>query len=229
MEIIFFTAVIILLTIIALKWGGNPSKKEPEEKQKDLRLTIKAIIRWEQLNKKPFSGLNYNNEDEIISLFYTCTLSDVIKKSFAEFRKELTEEKIKEMFSDFERQTHLVSQFQAVSKKEEKDPEDSNPVYIKDIVSLLVMNGLDVYFSLNDMELCDLPVFLQAYDQKRKDELTFQRLWAFMQLSPHLKKGVTPKKFYPFAWELEEEIISEEEQKKRKEESISFLKTGLKV
>lgn len=192
-----------------------------------IKLTIKAVIRWEQLNKKAFSQLNFNSEDEVLSLFYVCTLFDKVQFSLEEFKKNLRPSEAKRMVKDFERQTSLTSQFQIVVKKQRKESEDSNPIYIKDIVAMLVMNGLDVYFAMNDMELCDLPVFLQAYDQKVKDQLTAQRLWAFMQLSPHLEKGTTPKDIHPFAWELEEETISEEEMEEGKGESITFLKTGL--
>jgi hypothetical protein len=197
-----------------------------------MRLTMKAIIRWEQLNKKPFSQLDYSSEDEIISLFYVCDQSTEIKVSLDEFREGLQEQEAKKMVKDFERQTFLASQFQSVSKKKSKEAkasEDSNPIYIKEIVPMLVMSGLDVYFALNEMELCDLPIFLQAYDQKVKDKLTAQRLWTFMQLSPHLEKGTTPKDIHPFSWEMEEERISEEDMEKGKNEFATFLKTGLTV
>lgn len=196
-----------------------------------MRLTMKAIIRWEQINKKPFSLIDYRNEDEIISLFYVCDQT-VKTVSLDEFREDLKEEDAKKMVKEFERQTFLTAQFQTISKKkikESKDSEDSNPIYIKEIVPMLVMNGLDVHFALNEMELCDLPVFLAAYDQKVKDVLTAQRLWAFIQVSPHLKKGATPKDIHPFGWEMEEETISEEALKQGKNEFEAFLKTGLKV
>lgn len=193
-----------------------------------LKLTIKAIIRWEQLNKKAFSQLNYNCEDEVLSLFYVCTGFDKVQFSLDEFKKNIKPEDAKRMVKEFERQTSLTSQFQIFTKSKDKESEYSHPIYIKDVVATLVMNGLDVYFAMNEMELCDLPIFLQAYDQKTKDRLTAQRLWAFMQLSPHLEKGVTPKDIYPFAWELDEEIISEEAMEEGKNEFQTFLKTGLK-
>jgi len=199
-----------------------------------IKLTVKAIIRWEQLNKKPFSELNYNSEDEVLSLFYTCTLCDKALFTLDEFKKNLKPHDAKQMVTDFERQTSLTTQFQIITRKEKskkkkkKDSEDSKPIYIKDMVSMLVMGGIDAHFAMNEMELCDLPIFLQAYDQNVKDRLTAQRLWAFMQLSPHLEKGTTPKDVHPFAWELEEETISEEELEEGKKEFQSFLKTGLK-
>lgn len=180
-----------------------------------IKLTMKAIIRWEQLNKKSFYKLNYSSEDDIISLFYTCTLSDQIHISLDEFRNGLTPASAKRMIHEFEKQTSLVSQFQELPKKkdEDKDSEPSEPPYIKDIVAKLVMNGLDVYFALNKMELCDLPIFLQAYDQNVKDSLESQRLGVFWMLRPHISDKIkNPKDLYGFPWEeKKEEDITQKE------------------
>lgn len=174
-----------------------------------MRLTMKAIIRWEQLNQKPFSLLNYNNEDEIISLFYTCSLSDGMTSSLSEFKEKQTEESLKQMIQDFEKQTSFNFQFQVKTSEDQEenteDQEDSNPIYIKDIVPMLVMNGLDIHFALNEMELCDLQIYTQAHDKKVKHDLEYARLWAFLQVSPHLSPNIkSPKDLVPFGWELKE-------------------------
>lgn len=36
-------------------------------------------------------------------------------------------------------------------------------IRIADIVSMLVMSGLDAYYAMNEMELCDIPMYLLAY------------------------------------------------------------------
>ena len=224
MKILLMILGVAAMTLIAFAIRYHRKQK----KRYTIKLTIKAVIRWEQLNKKQFSLLDYNSEEEIISLFYVCALSDNKQFSLAEFKKNIKPKDVKRMVKDFERQTSITSQFQIVVKKENQESEDTNPVYIKDIVSMLVMNGLDVYFAMNTLELCDLPIFLHAYDQKIKDELTAQRLWVFKQLSPHLPKGTTPKDIHIFGWEMDKETISEAELEEGKGESITFLKTGLK-
>lgn len=196
-----------------------------------MKLTMKAIIRWEQLNKKPFDLLDYSSEDDVLSLFYVCQPGEP-KITFVEFRKGLTDDDVKEMAGEFERQTRIISQFQTASKKNgaaQVEGSTSNPAYIKDIIPMLVMNGLNVYFALNDMDLCDLPIFTKAYEQGVKDRLMSERLWAFMQLSPHLKKGATPKDICPFAWEVEDEALSEKKIEEEKNEFSTFIKSGLKV
>ncbi|MDR2057636.1 MAG: hypothetical protein LBP83_05035 [Dysgonamonadaceae bacterium] len=185
-----------------------------------MKLTIRAIIKWEQLNRKPFASMNYADANDIASLFYTCTQSDEAGISLSEFKKNLTDESLKEMIKNFEKQTAIASQFQAVSKKKIEESKDSDPVYIKDLVPALVMNGLDVHFALDEMELYDIPIYLKAYDQKIRRELESSRLWAFIQVSPHLSKKIkTPKDLYPFGWEIEEQ----------KEQSKEELEKGMSV
>lgn len=207
-----------------MSWLINKFRKRSYPSTK---LTMKAIIRWEQLNKKPFYELDYGNEDDIISLFYSCILPN---KSLPDFKKQLTEKSAKKMVREFEKQTYLISQFQTESKKKNENSKPSDPTYIKDIVSTLVINGLDVHFALNEMELCDLPIFINAYDQKVKDSLESARLWAFIQVSPHLSKAFkSPKDLYQFPWEVTQEPVSTTNMKEGKNEYQTFLQTGLKM
>lgn len=193
-----------------------------------MRLTIRRIIKWEQLNQKPFSSLNYSDEDDIVSLFYVCKLPDEADISLSEFKKNLTEASLDEMIKKFEKQMLIDSQFQPVSKKDIEESKDSDPVYIKDLVPMLVMNGLDVHFALDEMGLFDIPIYLKAYDQRMKNNLESSRLWAFIQVLPHLSKNIkTPQDLYPFSWEIEEQ---KEKTMKETEKGISvfeaFMNSG---
>lgn len=171
-----------------------------------MRLTIRAIIKWEQLNQKPFSSLNYSDENDIVSLFYVCRLPDEADVSLSEFKKDLTEASLEEMIKKFEKQMLIDSQFQPISKKRIEESQNSDPVYIKDLVPMLVMNGLDVHFALDEMGLFDIPIYLKAYDQKIRHNLESSRLWTFIQVLPHLSKNIkSPQDLYPFSWEIEEQ------------------------
>lgn len=198
-----------------------------------IKMTIKSVIRWEQLNQKTFSDINYNDEAEIVSLFYVCSPSREYT-SFKEFRETLKVREIKRMIKDFQNQTAITAQFQTINQvtpktaKEEQTPQSK--IFIKDVVATLIMHGLDASFALNEMDLCDLPLFQNAMDKKTKDQLTTQRLWTFLQLSPHLEKGTKPEDIQSFAWEeIEDEILSKEEIEQSKEEYVSFLNRGLKL
>lgn len=188
-----------------------------------MKLTIRAIIRWEQLNEKPFSALNYGDENDIVSLFYLCTQPDTIRTSLSEYKKELTDEALKEMVSDFEKQISIAFQFQHITEKDTEESKDSDPVYIKDIVPILVMSGLDVHYALDEMELFDLPLYFKAYDQMIRHELESSRLWTFIQLSPHLSKKIrNPQDLYPFSWEIE---AQKEQSKKELENGMANFET----
>ena len=192
-------------------------------------LTIRNIIKWEQLNNKPFSSMDYNDENDIISLFYVCTMSDEVGITLHAFKENLTDEVIMTMVKSFEKQILIDAQFQITSDKVEKD-KTTDPVYIKDIVPILIMNGLDVNFALDEMALYDLPIYLKAYDQKTRHTLESSRLWSFIQVMPHLSQNVkSPKDLYPFPWELEDEVITEEEKRESKEVFSSFFNKGLKT
>lgn len=203
-----------------------------------IKLTIKSVIRWEQLNQKTFSEINYNDEAEIVSLFYVCSPSRE-QTSFKEFRETLKVREIKRMIKDFQNQTAITAQFQTIiqptqKKKSKKATEDQTPqpkIFIKDIVATLIMHGLDASFALNEMELCDLSLFQNATDKLLKEKLTTQRLWTFLNLSPHLNKGAKPKDIQSFAWEEldDDEALTEEEIEQSKDEYVSFLNKGLKL
>jgi hypothetical protein len=173
-----------------------------------MRLTIRAIIRWEQLNRRPYSSLNEGDENDLVSLFYACRLSEGANITLQEFRKSLTYDLLKEMSDDLKRQSLVTSQFQPDSKKkmeESEEPKDSTPVYIGDLVSMLVINGMDAHFALNEMELCDMPLYLRAYENRERRKREFQRDEIFWLLRPHLSKGVRkPGDLYSFPWEIEE-------------------------
>lgn len=186
-----------------------------------MRLTIRAIIKWEQLNQKPFSSLNYSDENDIVSLFYVCRLPDEASVSLSEFKKDLTEASLEEMIKKFEKQMLIDSQFQPISKKGIEESPNSDPVYIKDLVPILVMNGLDVHFALDEMGLFDIPIYLKAYDQKIRHNLESSRLWTFIQVLPHLSKNIkSPQDLYPFSWEIEEQ---KEKTKEDTEKGISVF------
>jgi hypothetical protein len=193
-----------------------------------MRLSIRAVIRWEQLNQKPFSSRNYGDENDIVSLFYVCKLPDEAGMSLSEFKKNLTEDSLKEMAKEFEKQTLIASQFQPVSKKKIEKSKDSEPVYIKDLVSMLVMNGLDVHFALDEMEMYELSIFLHACEEKEKRKREFQRDGIFWMLRPHLTKRVRePQDLYLFHWEIEEK---KEKTKEETEKGMSvfevFMNSG---
>ncbi|MFV0326889.1 MAG: hypothetical protein ACK5LF_21335 [Bacteroides xylanisolvens] len=203
------------------------------KKKKCIKLTVRAIIRWEQINGKPFSQMNYEKEDDVISLFYVCDLRNT-KKTLAEYKAGLTERLVKKMVSDIDRQTVFTSQFEDKKQNEpsEYDADNSEePSYMKDIISLLVMSGLDVRYALDEMELCDISLFTKAYEKSLRNKMESQRHEIFWMLSPNLSKSVkSAKDLYTFPWEIEKpKIKTKAEQEAAEKVFESFFTNGLSL
>jgi len=178
---------------------------------------------------KSFYSLNYEAEEDVISLFYTCGPMDA---TLEEYKTALNEKVIKDYMVSFEKQTAISSQFQDKKEKTKKPVNDTNkpekPLYIGKIISVLIMKGLDANYALNDMDICDLPIYLDAYESIMKENLDTQRLFSYMIVSPHLSKKVkSPKDILPFSWELED--IKQEAARSiedDKDDFILFMNSG---
>ncbi|WP_322932570.1 hypothetical protein VCM39_12385 [Bacteroides sp. CG01] len=194
-------------------------------------LTIKAIIRWEQFRKKPFSLMDYANQEDVEVLLYTTTICNSPGKmfTFEVFRQTLSNNKItREMVMALKRETAVLAQFQE-QRQTEGDTDIGSQSYIKDIVSTLIMVGLDASYALNEMELCDLPMYIASHEQQKKENMESSRLWTFFTMLPHIdakkmKNGARDLIMFP--WE-EAEVKREAERaiNKDSERFEKFMKT----
>lgn len=157
---------------------------------------------------KPFSKLNYDSNEDIIALLYVC---GPMNTTFEDFKNHLDKKSIPEQIKQYEIQTTISAQFQKkIAKKGKKgNKKDSNkedkPVFIKDIVSVLILEGLDANFALYRMDISDLHIFIDALEDIKKERLESQRLWTYLTITPHLTKKIkSPKDLYPFPWEMEQ-------------------------
>ncbi|MCS2404434.1 hypothetical protein NXY31_06030 [Bacteroides salyersiae] len=178
-------------------------------------LTIKAIIRWEQFRKKPFPLMDYANQEDVEVLLYTTTICNSPGEmfTFEMFRQTLSNNKItREMVMALKRETAVLAQFQE-QRQTEGDADTGSQSYIKDIVSTLIMTGLDANYALNEMELCDLPMYIASHEQQKKENMESSRLWTFFTMLPHIdakkmKNGA--RDLITFPWE-EAEVKREAE------------------
>lgn len=196
------------------------------------RVTVKSIIRWEQMRDKSFSLMDYSNKEDIETLFYTMYLnSSNVAYEYDVFKLVLFDEKvINAMSASLRRTMAVISQFNRknISKGDSGDGDKSET--IGNIVATLVMSGLDANYALNDMELCDLPLYIDAYEKKRREEMESDRLWTYLSMLPHIdaramKNGA--KDLITFPWE---EIVSEEDITNEEVEKFEeFMKKGKKI
>lgn len=197
-----------------------------------IRLTIKAIIRWEQIRNKSFSLMDYTDKGDIDTLLYTISVlnNDEMVYTFDTFRHILSNKKlVQEMVSKLEKEMAVAGQFQKKQGKSGMNNAEYCPETIGSIVSTLIMSGLDAHYALNEMELCDLPLYIEAYEKKRKEDMESARMWTYLTILPHIdaRKMVNgAKDLIMFPWEEAEKaaakVINETEVKRFEE----FLKQG---
>lgn len=174
-----------------------------------IRFKIKTVIRWEQLRGKSFSLMDYADKDDVETLLYATTIciNEGQMYTLKEFRLTQANDKVTaEMVKSLEREMSVLAQFQKNKGLPVSNSESDNSETIGSIVSLLIMNGLEANYAYNEMELCDLPLFIEAYERKRKEQMESSRLWTYLSILPHVdgRKIPSPQELYAFPWEEKE-------------------------
>lgn len=173
----------------------------------NIRLSIKSIIRAEQILSKPFTDIDYTNVEELTKLLYCTVLSNnPVLFTFEEFQAIAENEKqLSVMIKEIEKANLVLEQFSRGTTAQNVENAGESP-YIKELVGMLVMSGLDAHYVMNEMEISDIPIFVEAYEKKKREEMEASRLWTFLSIIPHIdtKKVKSPKDLMMFPWEEEE-------------------------
>lgn len=168
----------------------------------NIRLTIKAIVRTEQLLAKPFTEIDYTNPEELEALLYCCVLAcNPVLFTLEEFRIIAGNEKqLSAMLKEIEKANLVLGQF---TQKGQTGTGGGEAAYIKELAGVLVMAGMDAHYVMDEMEISDIPVFLEAYEKKRREEMEASRLWTFLGVAPHIdtKKIRSARDLMMFPWE----------------------------
>lgn len=188
------------------------------------KLNFRAIIRWEQLRNKSFSLIDFGDKDDVEALLYT---SCKVNTTFEIFRLTLDNKKFAgSMIRALELETKLIGQYQ---KKSDEDGKGSSEL-IGTIVSTLILSGVDAHYVLEEMSLCDLPLFIDAFERQKREQMENSRFWTYFNILPHidgkkLKNGA--KDLVEFPWEKEEQ---EKKVERNEEEDLkkfeNFLEKG---
>lgn len=238
----FCAAMLIWIVCVAINNEATKRNKKPESSRIPVpaksipggrfhRLTIKAIIRWEQMRGKSFSQVDYTDKEDVESLLYVMYItSDKSGYTFEVFRQVLVDERfMKSLSSDLGKIMEMATQFQKKPITSDIGSTEGSPEHIGSIVSTLIMAGLDAHYALNEMELCDIPLYLEAYERKRKEEMESSRMWTYFSILPHIdarkmKNGAGD--LITFPWE-EEEMRKEAERAIREDAARfdEFMKT----
>lgn len=173
----------------------------------NIRLTIKAIIRVEQMLGKPFPLLDYSNMEEVLKLLYCIILAGSPEvftfESFCEIAEH--ERQLGAMLKELEKYNRMLDQFTDASLVGKTDEGEHQVRSMKEVAGMLIMAGIDPHYVMNEMELSDIPVLAEALDRKKREDMEASRLWTFLSVAPHIdtKKVRRAEDYFPFPWEIE--------------------------
>lgn len=188
-----------------------------------MRITLKKIIEFELLRKHSFNSFDAENLDDIIALSY-CFKSRREKAQMPFERVlKLTKENpdlIGEAFEKIGKELLYLAQFREtlseVEKAEGKSKEQKE-IFVKDIVGRLAFSGVNLSYLMNECELYEISILVEALDKRTREQMELQRFWNFIQLSPHLDKKTTMRDLIEFPWEAnkpkEDNAITDEEKR----------------
>lgn len=208
-----------------------------------MKITIRQIIRWEQLRKKTFNEFDTSVDDDVIALMYVTSKPFEINDSLFETYKDVALEKpelVKKHADDIGRYFGYINQFSEKAPEEpidpmalkSEEPVDDSKVSISEVAMNLLYSGVDARYLMDDVELCDLPMLARGSESAMRRKLEDHRLWTFLMVSPYLDSSCKKTTdFYPFPWEEEgkhvivsgedlqmaESILSENKERKDKD------------
>ncbi len=175
----------------------------------NLKLTVKAIIRAEQLLRKVYGNFDYMNEEDITALLYCSALvGNGERMMLEEFKVILTHnESMQQAYRKFEKEFRILGQFTdspAIDANSESP--DSRPLSMADLAGSLILAGVSADYVLNEMELSDISFLVKAYEARKREDMEARRLWTFYGILPHVDSGKlkSPVDLIVFPWEREE-------------------------
>ena len=188
--------------------------------KRELAFNFKAIMMFEKL-----SGVSYFDltEENYVFLIYAMYMvkHPYTYMQFWDFIKIFGNNKkvTKQMITEFGEYMEYLKQYSDTTPKtEEKDEgetEEKAKQTITDIVAYLITScGIDPHYVMYEMELWEIEPYMKCAERKKKEELESERLWTYLNISPHIdtKKCKSPEKLIPFPWEKEEQKIKQNQE-----------------
>lgn len=200
------------------------------------KLTIEAIIRWEQMTGRSFATIDLSEDRDMRHLLYCTTVVGADNGpdspvTFEIFERMLGNGKLYDrMRRELSARSEFVAQF--VRRQKTQDAAESGPHQTGTIASiaarLIITGGMDAHFVMRELFVEDLPMYIEALNDRIHQELESMRLWTYLQVLPHVngKKISSPKKLFTFPWEKEEEERNARERIKRDEDQLRRFLAG---
>lgn len=157
---------------------------------------------------KPFTEIDYTDMDDLKKLLYCVVLvNNPVLFTYEEFLQIADNEKqLSAMVREMEKANAVIGQF-TMRPPDSVNMRSGEAQYIKELIGILIMAGLDASYVMNEMEISDMPLFIEAYDRKRREDMEASRLWTFFTMLPHVdtSKIRSAKDIFLFPWEEKEE------------------------
>ena len=169
-----------------------------------LKLNLKSIILFEKTYKKSFYDLEESDYSKLLYCMFRAN-NDFLY-TYEVFTTMLQNKRFAmQAFGELEKILELMPKEDFETKDASIEEEESHPFVSEFAAKLIVNVGVNADYVFEKMELWQMKDLFQAFEEKEKNRLTEDRLWAFLQMSPWLdsKKKVTPEKLLPFTWEKE--------------------------
>lgn len=178
-----------------------------------LKINLDAAIRWEKMTDRPFTTLDYGDEEDLMCLCYCATIAadPTIDTTYAAYRKafETSQKVSKATLQEIKRLNAFMSQFQTVKldKDVKIDEITEEPERIERVASyLIVTGGMDAHYVLYDMPFEYIQLFVEGVAERTRQQMENDRFWTWLLLKPHDAKNAypNPKRLMTFPWEREE-------------------------
>lgn len=188
--------------------------------KRELAFNFKAIMMFEKLSGVSYFELTDENYVFLIYAMYMVK-HPYTYMQFWDFIKIFGNNKkvTKQMITEFGEYMEYLKQYSDTTPKtEEKDEgetEEKTKQTITDIVAYLITScGIDPHYVMYEMELWEIEPYMKCAERKKKEELESERLWTYLNISPHIdtKKCKSPEKLIPFPWEKEEQKIKQNQE-----------------
>lgn len=169
-----------------------------------MRLTIKNIIKWERIRGKAFSEMDYTNEEDMMTLLYATSGKDN-EYTLSQYKEAVARSPIlRKEIKEIEKESAILRQYEG--KREETTGESKGNASVSEMAGLLAMAGIDTAYLMNEMRIDEIPVFMEAYERRRKEDMEQQRINTWFTMLPHVntKKLKRPQDLYTFSWEVDE-------------------------
>lgn len=147
---------------------------------KDLKLNfnIKALLLYERLTGESFFSIDYEDSEQFKKLLYCCLISGgVTKFTYEVFENMINSSKkiASVLMNEFKEIIEFNKQFISDIANQNKSNQ-SESSKLADIIPILVKDcNLSIYYVMNDMQIQEIPTFINYSNRVKQEDLQLQR------------------------------------------------------